>query len=313
MQLAEHNRCTVCVESLCAQHCDNLVCKSARLGKLTIVTVPCAERLARYRWLGSSSAHYGPNTQVAQFIVHNESQRRDAVLTLQIYSDPTETERVFDAEAGMMRHVPTHRRAHNHLLIACGLSARPGFLRLYDYWVCEDAWPGEPSVRDELEKTHNIQTPSLYYMEWQRADGTYHQLLRDRVPVSRADRLWFYFELTYALNEALEELGLHHAAISDKCIFYVADAAPRTYRLPNAQGTSVTCSARLRPLLVAHRRSVLDTPSGQESDLRRLHLTMQKWYPHVEGHGGDIELPWNARFSYERTLTALYNKICQLT
>ena len=312
MQVIEHNVCPACTQPLCASQCDSLVCKSARLGTLTVVAVPCAERLARYRWLGNPTAHYGTNTQVTQFLVHNELQQRDAMLTLQLYADPSETERVFDAPEGLMRNVPTCRRAHNDLFIACQLSARPGFLRLYDYWVCEDAWPDEPSVRLALESTHNLQSPSLYYMEWQRADGTYHQLLRDRVPVSRVDRLWFYFELAHTLNEALDALGLYHAAIREKCIFYVDDAQPRTYRLPNAEGTRVTCNARLRPLLISHRRSMLSASHGQESDLRQLHATMQKWYPRIEGHSGDIELPWNARFSYDRALVALYNKICQL-
>src|SRR6201985_168102 len=198
---------------------------------LSISVFP-VDTLRRYQWAGRGPAP-------GQFFVQEQS--RGALLTLQLYADPAEVECVFDPVSDSQCLQPTCERAHHDIATALQLKGHGGFLQLHDYWVCEDDWPAEPSVRRELEFEQHLQPhwPSLYYMEWQRPDGTFTKLLRERFSLTRQQRLWFYFELAYALNEALVELGFWHAAISEKTIFYVLDETPRFYRLPD--GNEVCC------------------------------------------------------------------------
>ena len=129
----------------------------------------CEAQFDRYQWMreiGKNKGAYG-----VIYEVYNKKRQHLTALKVQVYLETFPSARA---------------RCDAEMIIACRVSGLAGFLRLYDYWIC-DVWPQDHVFRRSAKKTHLADQRKLFYIEMQLAAGTQQDLIDERTPLSRID------------------------------------------------------------------------------------------------------------------------------
>ncbi len=278
------------------EYCDH-ICRSGALCQIQRSLVHCEQRFQRYQWLRELAKGVGQHGVI--YLVYNRVRKDETVIKVQAYVETFPSAR---------------ERCDREMIVACRVSGRVGFLRLYDYWIC-NVKPVDHTFRRAANKTHLYNQDKLYYMEMQQADGTLQDLLEEKTPLHPLEKLAFLFELLFVLNEARRDLGFYHGDLNTGNIFYVMDGEPRTYVLPDTTHTQLELQQSIfRPLVGDFGTSRLGEkdPAKYEQDLDWIFTAMDEW-----GVTEFILTPQRrARLrqdgSYDRLLVALANRMHQL-
>lgn len=173
------------------------------------------------------------------------------------------------------------------IAISLKVNELEGFVETRDYWVSPKG---------------------VCCLEMEKADGTLEQLLPSE-DFSLKQRIEFYFEVVFTLNEAHKEIGFFHGDLRCPNILFLSSQKPRTYA---ARTDSIRIISERRPLLADFGRSFLvnDPYEGlQQDDLSALHTIQGKLFPKdVMERIGDPRL---MKENYEPLLESLGNLITQ--
>ena len=144
-----------------------------------------------------------------------------------------------------------------------------GFVETRDYWVGSDR-----------------EGKSVACLEMELAEGNLGGLLY-RTDFTLLERLEFYFEILFALNEAHREIGFFHGDLRVDNILFLSGQGARSYSL-NGNVIHIVKSEK-RPLVSDFGRSFLLRNEGlQFDDLASLHTLQNHLFPpHLMDKLGD--------------------------
>jgi hypothetical protein len=130
--------------------------------------------------------------------------------------------------------------SEQEILTMCRLTGLPGFVSIYDYWVCS-------TLPSAIRFGEEMPNPTYYCMVMDLLPGTWSQALAHALFQSRSELHQFYFEMVYSLNEARVSMGFIHGDISTKNVLYRVNNQPRHYVL-GSTGLVVLCDSSLQPI-----------------------------------------------------------------
>jgi serine/threonine protein kinase len=281
-------------ESPAGDYC-GAVCRAGSECRIERSLVHCELKFERYQWLRELAKEVGQYGVI--YMVYNLEDGAERALKVQPYIDD-----MFPA---------SREKADREMQIACTLSGRPGFLRLHDYWIC-NVQPVDHVFRRAAEKRYLLNQRKLFYMEMELARGTLQDLIEQRTPVSRIDKLCFLFETLYALEEARRELGFVHRDLHAGNVFFVWEREPRSYELEDEARSVVQISSIFRPLIGDFGSSQLGVAVNAEAyemELTMLFAAQADWGQKDVKLGPIRRARLAKDASYGRLLVAIIDKI----
>lgn len=281
-----------------------------------------------------NSTFYDPDTKLGMYelddilgrgtfgkvyaVFNKKRQEHTALKILHYFASPSEP------------LVAGNKRTDSEIIIACKLSSIDGFVKLYDYYMCR-GYPVEENnkrFKSIIFKLASSSKAPFCYMEMQRAQGNMHEILSLGVnALTLVDKLLFFFEIVFALNEALKATGLEHRDIAPRNILFVTNQEARTYEI--GKNTKVVVNGHFRPLIADFGMSnIRNFPSSHKacwSDLNALEKVANEWgfvllhrFEEVR-FIGDSNFPHIGEISYLSTyknydllLWLIYDRIIQL-
>lgn len=252
-------RCAHCQQASQDEYCDH-ICRAGALCQISRSLWHCDVKFARYKWIREIAKNVGQHGVI--YLVFDTLRREKTVIKVQPYLEtfPSAT-----------------AKCDNEMIVACRVSGRAGFLRLYDYWIC-NVKPVDQVFRSAIKKRHLEGQTKLFYMEMERADGTLTDLREKKTPFSYLEKALFLFELLYALNKAWRDMRFIHGDLNPGNIFYVLTGEPRTYMTPDG-GELQLHTTYYRPLIGDFGSSSLGDANSEKHafDLESVFAEFEAW------------------------------------